>query len=152
MWKHPRKRFHVVKVRVRYPRIPKDSSVDIMWGVPEGSRLSPTLFGILVAKFKHELQAKNFNATITQNGGTRWICEILYVDNLCLNSTDAHELQMMINTCQTWSGKARMQLNADKTSVLCFHTSLQCIETSTESSGPQSLATTVPHPLNVPRL
>jgi len=45
---------------------------------------------------------------------------ILYVDGLCLISTDAHELQLMINTCQTWIEKARMQLNADKTKVMCF--------------------------------
>jgi len=36
--------------------------------------------------------------------------------------------------------------------VLCFHKSLQCTETSTESSGSQLLATTVPHPLNFLRL
>ena len=39
--------------------------------------------------------------------------------------TDAHELQMMINTCQTWSEKARMQLNADKTKIMCFHETTQ---------------------------
>jgi len=27
----------------------------------------------------------------------------------------------MINTCQTWSEKARMQLNADTTKIMCFH-------------------------------
>ena len=44
---------------------------------------------------------------------------MLYVDDLCLTSTDALELQMMINACQTWSEKARMQLNADKTKMMC---------------------------------
>ena len=31
----------------------------------------------------------------------------------------------MINTCQTWSEKARMQLNASKTKVMCFHETTQ---------------------------
>jgi len=33
--------------------------------------------------------------------GVRWIGGNFYVDDLCLISTDALELQMMINTCQT---------------------------------------------------
>ena len=125
MWKHLRERFQIVKVRVLHPRISKNSSVAILRGVPEGSRLSPTLFGIFVADLIHELREKFPNATITHNGGIRWIGGILYVDDLCLISTDAHELQMMINTCQTWSEKARMQLNADKTKIMCFHETTQ---------------------------
>jgi len=45
---------------------------------------------------------------------------ILYVDDLCLISTNALELHMMIHTCQIWSVKARIQLNADKTKTFCF--------------------------------
>jgi len=125
MWKHLRERFHTVKVRVLHPRIPKSSSVDILRGVPEGSRLSPTLFGIFVADLIHELKVQFPNATITHNGGVRWIGGILYVDDLCLISTDARELQMMINTCQQWSEKARMQLSADKNKIMCFHETTQ---------------------------
>jgi len=120
MWKHLRERFHVVKVRVLHPWIPTTSSVNILRGVPEGSRLSPTLFGIFVANLIHELRAQFPAATITHNGRVRWIGGILYVDDLCLISTDARELQRMINTCQTWSEKARMQLDAEKTEVMCF--------------------------------
>jgi hypothetical protein len=96
----------------------KSSSVDILHGVPGGSRLNPTLLGIFVADLIHELKVQFPNATITHNEGVRWIGGILYVDDLCLISTDALELQMMINTCQTWSEKARMQLNADKTKMM----------------------------------
>jgi len=73
MWKHLRERFHIVKVRVLHPRIPKSSSVDILRGVPEESRLSLTLFGIFVADFIHELKVQFPNATITHNWRGRWI-------------------------------------------------------------------------------
>jgi len=130
MRKHLRERFHTVKVRVLHPQIPKSSSVDILRGVPEGSRLSPTLFGIFAADLIHELKVQFPNATIAHNGGVRWIWGILYVDDLCLISTDARELQMMINTCQTWSEKARMQLSADKTKIMCFHIKHIILETT----------------------
>ena len=58
MWKHLRERFRTVKVCVLHPRIPKSSSVDILRGVPEGSRLRPTLFGIFVADLIHELKVQ----------------------------------------------------------------------------------------------
>jgi len=73
MWKYLRERLHIVKVHVLHPRIPKSSSVDILCGVPEGSRLSPTLFGIFVADLIHKLQVQFPNATITHNGGVRWM-------------------------------------------------------------------------------
>jgi len=76
MWKQLRERFHIVKLRVLYPRTPKSSSVDILHGVPEGRRLSNTIFGIFVADLIHELKVQFPNATITP----------------CLISTDALEL------------------------------------------------------------
>jgi len=90
-------------------------------GVPEGSRLSPTLLGIFVADLIHELRAQFPTATITHNGVVWWTGGILYEDDLCLISTDARELQRMINTCQTWSEMEKgMQFNAKKTKVMYF--------------------------------
>jgi len=70
---HLTERFQVVKVRVPHPRISKNNSVAILRGVPEGSGLSPTIFGIFVEDLIHELKEKFPNATITHNGGLRWI-------------------------------------------------------------------------------
>jgi len=69
VWKHFRERFQVVKVRVLHPQISKNSRVAILRGVPEGSRLSPTLFGIFVADLMHEIKEKIPDATIMHNGG-----------------------------------------------------------------------------------
>ena len=73
MWKHLRERFHVVTVRVLHPRISKSSSVNILRGVSEGSRLGPTFFGIFVADLILELRVQFPTATTTHNGGVRWM-------------------------------------------------------------------------------
>jgi len=99
--------------------------VKILRGLPEGSRLSPTLFGIVVADLIHELQRRFPNATITHNGNSVWIGGILYVNDLCLICTNAQELQEIIHVCQTWSEKARMQINANKSKIMAFHETAQ---------------------------
>jgi len=125
MWRVLRLRFDIVEIRVLHPKIRQSSEGKILQGLPEGSRLSPTLFGIVVADLIHELQHRFPNATITHNGNIVWIGEILYVDDLCLISTNAQELQEMIHVCQTWSEKARMQINADKSKIIAFHETAQ---------------------------
>jgi len=99
--------------------------VEILRGLREGSRLSPALFGIVVADWIHELQHRFLKATIAHNGNSVWIRGILYVDDLCLICTNAQELQKMIHVCQTWSEKARMQINADKSKIMAFHETAQ---------------------------
>jgi len=113
----------VVKIGVLHPKIRQSSEAEILRGLPEGSRLSPTLFGIVVADLIHwhELQHWSPNATITHNSNSVWIGGILYVDDLCLISTHAQELQEMIHVCQAWSEKARMQINANKSKIMAFH-------------------------------
>jgi len=151
MWKRLRELFHTVEVRVLHPRIPQSSSVDILRGVPQGSRLSPTLFGIFgslepdvsvrnILWYKPWYQkTTNWYTSVPQKpilrcGAQKYPTQkIVYVDDLCLISTDARELQMMINTCQTWSAEALMQLSADKTKIMCFHTSTKCAKTTTQS-------------------
>jgi len=47
------------------------------------------------------------------------------MDDLCLISINAQELQEMIHVCQTRSEKARMQINADKSKIMAFHDTAQ---------------------------
>jgi len=58
MWHTLRHRFNIIKIRVLHPKIRQSSEVEILKGLPEGSRLSPTLFGIVVADLIHELQRR----------------------------------------------------------------------------------------------
>jgi len=58
MWQHLRARFDKIKLQVLYSGISARHTVDILRGLPEGSRLSQTLFGIFVADLVHELRAE----------------------------------------------------------------------------------------------
>ena len=121
MWHHLCARFNSARIRVLHPHIPPHQTLPVLRGLPEGSRLSPTLFGIFVADLIHHLKIKFPNSTIHHNGQPLWIGGFLYVDDLCLISTSAEELQQMLTECQTWSEKARMQLNGQKSKVMAFH-------------------------------
>ena len=58
MWYQLRARFDKIKLWILHTGISARHTVDILRGLPEGSRLSATLFGIFVADLVHELRAK----------------------------------------------------------------------------------------------
>ena len=62
MWRHLRERFNGISVRVLHPLIPSSIFVQVKRGLPEGSRPSPILFGIVAADLIRELQ-KEFPQT-----------------------------------------------------------------------------------------
>ena len=121
MWYHLCHRFNRVTLRVLHPGIAPHQTVPILRGLPEGSRLSPTLFGLFAADLVNHLKRKFPAATILHKGHHLWVGGFLYVDDLCLLSTSADELQHILHECQTWSEIARMQINAQKSKVMAFH-------------------------------
>jgi hypothetical protein len=135
MWHQLRARLSKMLVRVLHPGIKKDEYATILRGLPEGSRLSPTLFGIVAADLIHFLRSEFPDATISHGpvgpppptpSGTAppttiWIGGLFYVDDLCLMSTCPNELQRMIHACQTWSEKSRLLINTNKSKVMAFH-------------------------------
>jgi len=98
MWHHLRARFDKLELRVPHPGISARHTVDILRGPPEGSRLSPTLFGVFVADLVHKLRAKfppvavihlghqPPNPHTLRPGSTThiWIGSLLYVDDLAI--------------------------------------------------------------------
>jgi len=107
IWHHLRARIDNTRLRVLHPNIQEHQTVDILRRLPEGSRLSPNLFGIFVADRIHELQTKFPHAVINlapglQHNGTTQIGigGLLYVDDLALMSTCPRELQAMLHVCQ----------------------------------------------------
>jgi len=74
-----------VRIRVLHTLIEDGDEVDILrGGLPEESRLSPTLFGMYAAKLIHELRTKfpelKFD-DITSIDDLNWIGAFLYVDD-----------------------------------------------------------------------
>jgi len=110
MWHHLCARIDNIRPRVLHPNIKEHQTFDILRGLPEGSRLSPTLFSIFVAHLIHELQTKFPHAVINLAPGLQhnrttqiWIGGLMYVDDLALMSTCPRELQAMLHVCQEWS-------------------------------------------------
>ena len=104
-----------------HPLIKEDEYRDILRGLPEGSRLSHTLFGVLVAELLHQLQIAFPLAQTKVTNGYQWLGAIAYVDHLVLISKSPLELQQMINTCQIWCEKSRIEINASKTKIVFFN-------------------------------
>jgi len=73
-----------VRIRVLHALITAGDEVDILRGLPEGSRLSPTLFGICAAELIHEFHTKFPDlkfADITSIDNFSWIAVFHYVDD-----------------------------------------------------------------------
>jgi len=140
-----------VRIRVLHALIEEGDKVDILRGLPNVSRLSPTLFGICAAELTgiHELRTKfpelKF-ADITSIDDFNWIGAFLYVDDMVLIARSATQLQHMIDACQEWSERSRMKINNDKTKILVFYETLA----QRASRHPSLFCLTPRFPLNNP--
>jgi len=113
-----------VRVRVLHALIDQKDAVDILHGLPEGSRLSPTLFGICVAELILELRAKfpllQFPQIISIDD-INWIGAFIFVDDMVLIAKSPAQLQSMIDACQDWAERSRMRINNEKTEDMMFY-------------------------------
>ena len=121
LWRLLTSTYHLVQVRILHPLLGPDRFTPILRGLPEGSRLSPPLFGIFIAELLHLLEAQFPNATTYTSSGPTWLGALAYVDDLVLISQSPVELQAMIDTCQSWCEKSRIEINVDKTKVMTFN-------------------------------
>ena len=72
--------YKTVQVRVLHPLIPEIKYTKVLYGLPEGSKLSPPLFGVFISELITELQAKFPNAVIYAFKGSAWAGAIAFVD------------------------------------------------------------------------
>jgi len=124
IWYLPKENSRSVRVRVLHALIDQIDEVDILRGLPEGSQLSPNLFGIRVAELILELRAKfpllQF-PQITSIDDLNWIGAFLCVDDMVLIARCPAQLQSMIDACQDWAEQSRMRINHEKTEVMMFY-------------------------------
>ena len=96
----------------------------ILCGLPEGSQLRPTLFGMCVAELILELRAKfpllQFPQIISIDD-LNWIGAFLYVNDMVLVPRSSAQLQSMIDACQDWAEPSRMRINHEKIEVMMFY-------------------------------
>ena len=129
IWHLVKENSRKVRIRVLHALIAAGDEVDILRGLPEGSRLSPTLFAtpICAAELIHELRTKFPDlkfADITSIDDFNWIGAFLYVDDMVLIARSPTQLQYMIDACQEWSERSRMKINNDKTKIIVFYETL----------------------------
>ena len=104
--------------------IDQNDEVDILRGLPEGSRFSPTLFGICVTELILELREKfpllQF-PLITSIDDLNWIGAFLEDDDMVLIARSSPQLQSMIDACQDWAERSHIRINHQKTEVMMFY-------------------------------
>ena len=137
MWMLLTGTYHLVQVRVLHPLLGPNRFTPIQRGLPEGSRLSPILFGIFMSELLRQLQKDFPHACTYTSKGNIWLGAITYVDDLVLISKSPHELQAMLNTCQSWCEKSRVEINLENTKIMIFNSRLQ--QTSRQPSHTWSI-------------
>ncbi len=99
--------------------------------------MSTILFGIFKSELLRQLQ-KNFpHACMYTSKGNIWLGAIAYVDDLVLISKSPQKLQAMLNTCQSWCEKSRVEIIFEKTKIMIFNLRLQ--QTSRQPSHTWSI-------------
>jgi hypothetical protein len=120
MWDLLKENSRKMRIRVLHPSIKADSEVNVLRGLPEGSRLSPILFAIFAADLIRDLQLQFPEITMPTATALTWMGTIFYVDDAVLIARSPEELQLMLNACQQWAEKNRMSINVNKTKIVVF--------------------------------
>jgi hypothetical protein len=79
MWDLLKENSRKMRIRVLHPSILADSEVNVLRGLPEGSRLSPILFAIFAADLIRDLQLQFPEITIPTASALTWMGTIFYV-------------------------------------------------------------------------
>jgi hypothetical protein len=103
----------------------------------EPVELNPILFGIFMSELLRQLQKDFPHAYTYTSKGNISLGAIAYVDDLVLISKSPHELQAMLNTCQSWCEKSRVEINLEKTKIMIFNSRVQ--QTSRQPSHTWSI-------------
>ena len=98
MWRVLQETYRTIKISVLHPLISESEFTKILQGLPEGSKLSPPLFGIFISELFEVLKEKYPGAVTYTTSGMEWAGVIAYVDDTVLISPCPYQLQSMKNT------------------------------------------------------
>ena len=86
-------------------------------GVRQGSVISPHLFAVYLDGLLLEL----CNSGVGCYWGCSFACGFSYADDVVLLAPSASALRIMLNICCTFSVAHKLEFNANKTQLICFH-------------------------------
>ena len=87
-------------------------------GVKQGCKISPTLFSIFINDLAQEINRLNCGVNLD---GTI-ISVLLYADDIVLIAPTEENLQLMLDTMNSWCKKWKLTVNQEKTKVIHFRT------------------------------
>ena len=87
-------------------------------GVKQGCKISPTLFSVYTNHLAQEIKSLNCGVTLDDI----MISVFLYADDIVLISPTAENLQLMLNTLNSWCRKWKLTVNPEKNKVIHFRT------------------------------
>ena len=85
-------------------------------GVRQGDTLSPTLFSIFINDLSAEIN--NLNKGI--EFGNEKLSILMYADDIVLLASSEEDLQIMLNTLNSWSTKWSIDINQSKSKIVHF--------------------------------
>jgi hypothetical protein len=92
MWDLLKENSRKMRIRILHPLIMASSEVEVLRGLPEGSRLSPTFFAIFAADLIRDLQLQFPEITMPTASALTWLGTISYVDDAVLIARSPEEL------------------------------------------------------------
>ena len=90
--------------------------LDVILGVKQGCKLSPTLFAIYINDLAEEIKSLNCGLEI----GDDQLALLLYADDIVLLAPTEESLQLMLNKLNEWCAKWRLLINQEKTKIVHF--------------------------------
>lgn len=90
-------------------------------GVKQGDPLSPLLFGLLIDTFEAFLRGQVGSTVGVQVACNIWLQVLLYADDLVLLADSPEQLQLMLDSLQSFCEATRMTVNVQKSQVTVFN-------------------------------
>ncbi len=98
-----------------------DALLSLQVGTVQGSPISPLLFILFMNPLIERLKAMGKGISFAYNSEEKiekFICNLLFADDIVLVAESIEDLQAMLNVCKEWAEEFDMEFNADKCELM----------------------------------